>query len=205
MNQNKDSLQHFANMLKSNDAKRLDIMSATTEEEFEAAFFAILERAIIHLEKNKKNFANLDEEGLTGVLAGCWAGIGLNYAQEANSNGHVDLTFTANHCTPVRTKLCEAKIYKGYQKHIEGLKQLLSLYSTGREGSGLLIEYFREDKISQKMKKVQGRMDKERPLRQTKKSVDHAIRWSFLTTHEHSTGEELTVQHIGCNVFHSSS
>jgi hypothetical protein len=46
---------------------------------------SILEGAIHHLEKNKKKFQSLDEEGLSGVLAGALSIPGLTVTQETNS------------------------------------------------------------------------------------------------------------------------
>jgi hypothetical protein len=40
----------------------LDLLTARTDDEFAAAFDAILGMAVQHLEKNKKNFDSLDEE-----------------------------------------------------------------------------------------------------------------------------------------------
>ena len=46
---------------------------------------------------------------------------GLTVAQETNSNGHVDLTIEADHCTPARVKLGEARLLRwpelSHQRH----------------------------------------------------------------------------------------
>jgi hypothetical protein len=74
----------------------LDLLTAETDEEFETAFDAILEKAIIHLETNKKNYKLLDEEGFSAALAGALSIPGLTVTQETNSNGHVDITIEAD-------------------------------------------------------------------------------------------------------------
>src|SRR5262245_55649970 len=112
----------------------LDLLTARTDEEFEQAFDGILEKAIAHLEYNKKNFSTLNEVGLSAVLAAGLATPGLSISQEEYCNGHVDLIIEADHCVPARRKLAEAKIYDGPEYHIQGLGQLLGRYSTGREG-----------------------------------------------------------------------
>lgn len=201
MSQNKDSLEAMVEQLKRKAPELLDILSAKTEDEFDSAFSAILERAVFHLEKNKKNFNKLDEEGLTAVLAGSIMSVGLTVTQETNSNGHVDLTILADHSSPVITKLGEAKIYKGFDYHISGLQQLIGRYSVGREGSGLLIEYFRKKNISGLVSKIRKRMDKDLPLNQINKSANHTLKWSFTTKHQHNSGEKLKVQHISCNLY----
>src|SRR5215470_15848345 len=83
----------------------LDLLTAETDEEFEKAFDALLGQAVGHLEKNKANFKELDEVGLSGVLAAGLSTPGLSVSQETHSNGHVDLTIEADHCTPPRKKL----------------------------------------------------------------------------------------------------
>ena len=57
-------------MIKRKAPEYLDLITAATDEEFAAAFDAVLGKAVVHLEKNQKNFNALDEEGLTGALAG---------------------------------------------------------------------------------------------------------------------------------------
>lgn len=180
----------------------LDLMSAESDEEFEAVFDGILGKSIHDMEKNKKNFQALDEEGLSGVLALALSMPGLTVTQEANSNGHVDLTIEADHCSPVRIKLGEAKIYHGPKYHISGLEQLIGRYTTGRDGRGLLIEYVKKPGIKAKIAAIRKKMDTELPLNQAGQSKDHMLKWSFLTEHKHSSGECLQVGHIGCNLYY---
>lgn len=179
----------------------LDLLTAETEEEFEAAFSVILEGAVDHLERNKKKFKDLDEEGLSGALAAALSIPGLSVTQEANSNGHVDLTIEADHCVPARRKLGEAKIYAGPAYHIQGLEQLLGRYTTGREGRGLLIVYVQKKDIAGLIKKLRKKMDDDRPLNQSGQTMDHCLKWSFISQHVHSCGENLQVGHVGCNLY----
>jgi hypothetical protein len=176
----------------------LDLITAETIEEFDAAFTTILEGAIMHLEKNKKNFQTLNEEGLSGVLAGCLTIPGLTVTQETNSNGHADLTIYADHCTPARVKLGEAKIYSSPSYHIKGIGQLLGRYTTGRETAGLLINYVREPDIKGITEKLKGKMDSQLPQGQICPCDYHPLKWSLTTKHVHSSGEVISVYHVGC-------
>src|SRR5215472_6896991 len=97
MNSYSDSAAELVERIKRKAPAYLDLLTAETDDEFEAAFVVILEGAIHHLEKNKKNFASLGEEGLSGALAGTLSVPGLTVTQETNSNGHVDLTIEADH------------------------------------------------------------------------------------------------------------
>lgn len=178
----------------------LDLLTAVTDEEFEAAFTALLEGAVQHLEKNKKKFATLDEEGLTAVFAGKLSVPGLTVEQETNSNGHVDLMIEADHCIPTRTKLGEAKIYSGPSYHMKGIGQLLGQYTTGRETRGLLLNYVRKKNIKGLTAKLKAALDKELPENQIGPCEDHTLKWSLVTKHQHSSGETVSLGHIGCNL-----
>lgn len=182
----------------------LDLLTAETDAEFEHAFDAVLEKAIIHLETNSENYESLDEEGFSAALAGALTIPGLTVTQESNSNGHVDLTIEADQCLPARRKLAEAKMYKGPKYHLEGLKQLLSRYTTGRECRRLLIVYVQKEDITGLIQKLRERMDEERPMNQQGQTVDHVLKWSFISTHTHSCGENLQVGHVGCNLYVTS-
>jgi hypothetical protein len=102
---------------------------------------------------------------------------------------------------PIRKKLGEAKIYDGPEYHLKGLQQLLGRYTTGREGRGMLIVYVRKKNIASLIKKLREKMDADLPCQQQGEATDHAIKWSFITKHAHSCGENLEVGHIGCNLF----
>ena len=190
----------YVEMIKRKAPEYLDLITAETDAQFESAFDGILEKALMHLEKNKKNFDTLNEEGLSAALAGVMTIPGLTVSQEKHSGGHVDLTFEADHCLPARTKLGEAKIYNGYKYHEGGLGQLLGRYTTGRECRGLLIVYVRKKDIKVLVEKLQSEMDKHLPLGQKGQTKNHTLKWSFLSTHHHSCGEDLFVCHVGCNL-----
>jgi hypothetical protein len=182
-----------------------DLISAQTDADFEKAFDVFLERAISQLETYKKDFQTLDENGLSAALTMAPSVSGISATRETNSNGHVDITIVADHCIPMRKKLGEAKIYDGPEYHLNGLKQLLGRYTTGREGRGMLIVYFRKQNIAGLVKKLRERMDTDLPLSQQGPTTDHLIKWSFLSTHAHSCGESLEVGHIGCNLYIEST
>jgi hypothetical protein len=186
--------------LKRKAPEYLDLITATTDGQFEEAFTALLDRAVGHLEKNKTNFASLDEEGLSGVLAGTLSMPGLRVTQETNSNGHVDLTIEADHCTPARVKLGEAKIYAGPSYHIKGIGQLLGRYTTGRETMGLLLSYVRKDDIKGITDGLRAAMDEKLPEKQIGPCESHILKWSLVTRHKHKSGEVLPLAHVGCNL-----
>jgi hypothetical protein len=178
----------------------IDLLTAETNEEFEAAFTVVFEGAVHHLEKNKRNFQTLREEGLSGVLAAALTIPGLTVTQETNSNGHVDLTIEADHCTPARIKLGEAKIFSSPSYHFKGIGQLLGRYATGRESNGLLINYVRKPDIKEITAKLKKEMDMKLPENQIGPCEDHILKWSLSTKHKHCSGEVVSIGHIGCNL-----
>ena len=179
----------------------LDLLTAETDAQFEIAFEAVLEKAVASLERDKKNYKSLSEDGLSGVLVTALSVPGLSATRETHSNGHVDITIEADHCSPMRKKLGEAKIYKGADYHLKGLKQLLGRYTTGREGRGLLIVYFRKQDVAGLVSKLRTKMNSELPHQQDGMTRDHNLRWSFISTHSHSSGEKMEVSHVGCNLY----
>lgn len=191
----------FVEILKRKAPEYLDLLTAENDEDFGRAFDAVLEKAITQLEKNKKNFENLNEEGLSAVLAAGMSIPGLTVSQEKHSGGHVDLTFEADHCIPARSMLGEAKIYDGPVYHVGGLVQLLGRYTTGREHRGLVIVYVRKKEIKALFEKLRKAMDEDLPLAQVGPTASHILKWSFLSNHTHSCGEDLQVCHVGCNLY----
>lgn len=195
------TLEDLTERIKRKAPEYFDLLTAATDKDFQAAFNAVLQCAVAHLEKNKVNFSSLDEVGLTAVLVGNLSIPGLTVTQETHSNGHVDLTIEADHCMPARTKLGEAKIYRGYKYHVEGLEQLLGRYTTGREGPGLLIVYVKKLGIADGIKTLRAGLDKKLPLSQKGPTQDYPLKWSFFSMHSHSCGDDLEVDHIGCNLY----
>ncbi|WP_105132453.1 hypothetical protein [Burkholderia sp. BE12] len=166
---------------------------------FEQAFDVHLERALRGLEANCKNFARLDENGLTGALIFALGVPGIDVKPERYVNGHVDITIEIHDGHLTRTKLGEAKVYNGPQWHFQGVKQLLG-YSTGRECRGLMITYVKKPDIEGLIKKMRKKMDKELPEQQQGATVDHSSKWCFLSRHLHSSGAVVEIGHVGCNM-----
>jgi hypothetical protein len=183
----------------------IDLVTAATDAQFENAFVAILEKKLAALERSKREYQEVGEVGLTAFLVAALSVPGLTASQEMHSAGHVDITVEADHCVPMRRKLGEAKIYKGPAYHEKGLEQLLGRYTTGREGHGLLIVYFRNPDIAGLVKKLRKTLDADLPLRQKGATSDHVLKWSFSSVHGHSCGEDLQVDHVGCNLHVESS
>jgi hypothetical protein len=201
------SLLRYVEYFISKAPEYLDLGTAQTDAEFAAAFETILERALDELESGKKHYHNMCEDGLTQILKGILTRPGVNVIREGYSNGHVDLTIQGEHCSPIKKILAEAKIHGGPQYHIDGMAQLLERYLTGRETRGVIISYFKNENIKGLTENIMERLDDVRPLKQVDKckSHPHGFKWMFLSTHKHSSGEEIVISHAGCNLFYEGS
>ena len=63
-----NSLFAFCEMLKQKAPDYFNLLTAKSTPEFEAAFDALLEKAVSGLEQNKRKFETLDEDGLSSAL-----------------------------------------------------------------------------------------------------------------------------------------
>ena len=200
MSKFKGTVDDLIDRMKRKAPATLDLICADTEDEFDTAFDVLLEQAIMQLEASKKDFASLGENALTAILASALRMPGLGVQLEAKSNGHVDITIEADGCFPAFKKLGEAKIANGPSYHIKGLHQLINRYTTGRESRGMVIAYFRKENIRALMEDVQKEMNDSLPCAQQGCTKDHALEWAFISTHKHSSGEDVDVVHVACNL-----
>ena len=205
MGDDQNSLLALVEYLKKHCPEMLSILASQTDAEFDLGLEGVLEKAADHLEKNANHLTALGEEAISAFLVAYLNMPGLRATQEAHSNGHVDITIEAEHAPPLRRRLGEAKIYNGPKYHVDGLKQLLGRYMTGREGYGFVVEYVTKPKIKDIVSKIRSHMDSSKPCAQKGKSQDHRIRWSFITKHAHSSSERLLVLHLSCNLHQPNS
>lgn len=196
-----DTLLGLVKLLQVKAPELIDLLCAESDTDFDNALDHFVERGVSHLEVNSKNYENLNEEGLSGAFSAAIQMPGLTVNRESHSNGHVDITIQADHCTPARTRLCEAKIYSGPKYHIGGLDQLLSRYTTGREGRGIVLSYVRKKNISGLVATIRERMDQNLPCNQVGATKEHVLKWSFTSAHMHSCGDTLEVCHVSCNLY----
>lgn len=204
MDDNQNSLLALADQYaeKFPNALPLRLMASKTDEEFDTALEDFLERAVAHLEANANHLSTRKEDSITcDLTAFLQIPDILSVTQQEHSNGHVDITIKAV-CGPFH-RLGEAKIYDGPSYHIDGLEQLVKRYSTGRETSGILVEYVKDAGIKDLVIKIKKYMDDNKPCSQNGEAQNHKIRWAFVTYHQHSSGETFRVLHLSCNLYRS--
>lgn len=193
-----DSLQAWADSL---PIRHKRLVASKNDQQFYDAFESIVLEAIDEIERDAKHFSELGEDGLSSLFVKTINGTeALIVTREEFTNGHVDLTFRANRCSPERRILGEAKILKSFSWHTSGVLQLIGRYSTGREGRGLLLVYVKADQIKNRMETLRNKMDEKRPCSQTIPCSNHVARWSFISEHKHSSGEKMEVWRLGCNL-----
>jgi hypothetical protein len=180
-----------------------DMLVAETDDEFDRAFENWLVIAISRLESSNKELKDLGEDALSSILAMALSTGEVSVTRETHSNGHVDLTVKLVNSAANRTKLGEAKIWDGPSYHTKGLGQLLNRYTTGRECRGFVISYVKLQDIKALFNKLRQHIDSAKPYDLQGICKDHNIRWSFLSSHKHSSGEIVEVCHVGCNMHFS--
>jgi hypothetical protein len=195
------TLKRLCEILARRCPETVDLLTAVTESQFDDAFAPWLALSIQELEANSKNFSDLGETGLVAALAMGLRMPGLSVKQEVNSNGHVDLTVALEHSYPLLFSLGEAKVYDGPELHKKGLAQLMGRYMTGREAQCLMLSFVQKKDIAEIVQKLRDNMDESLPCAQQEKSALLPPKWTFRTTHKHTSGEIRSVAHYSCNLF----
>jgi hypothetical protein len=192
------SLARYIGILQTHNPHLAQLLKAETEEEFVVATEGALEYVTRTIESGAKQYASLNERGLSTLLADLLKAAGYRATAERNVNGHVDVVI--EHYFGQQWKyLGECKIHKSFQYHIDGCKQLLG-YCTGRELRAFCLDFFRSGKMFEKLEKLRRRMDEVKPLSQSKQSVLHSIQGGFITSHTHESGRDVELLHFGCFV-----
>lgn len=180
--------------------EHLDLFASLSDDQFQQTFDFLLAKALAAMEENKKLFEGKEEPEISAGLKLAMMAPGLSVRTEEHSNGHADLTFESYQLGIARRILGEAKIYDGPKYHIEGVGQLLG-YMTGREVRGLMVVYMRKTNGAGLMKKIQDTMDNDQPENQQGPTKPHPLKWAFDSNHLHSSGENIRISHVACNLY----
>jgi hypothetical protein len=192
------SLERLLGLLEGHNSNLKDLLLVKTEAEFIGATEGAIERAMKTIENGSKEYAALNEPGLSHLLADLLNLMGWRATAETNNNGHVDVVVE---CAFGRhwKYLGECKLHKGYQYHVDGCEQLLA-YCSGREPRAFCMDFINEIDAFTKMKRLRAEMDAKRPLKQKAEGADHVILGAFLTSHDHESGAVVELLHLGCSV-----
>jgi hypothetical protein len=150
------SLERFLGLLEGHNSNLKDLLLAKTEQDFIGATEGAIERAMKTIENGSKEYATLNEPGLSHLLADCLNLMGWRATAETNNNGHVDVVVE---CAFGRhwKYLGECKLHKGYQYHVDGCEQLLG-YCTGREPRAFCMDFINATDDAREATRVLGHL-----------------------------------------------
>lgn len=109
----------------------LEIWKAETESEFCRAIERALEHVVMDIESGARLLGSVDELLLSWMLTKLLSAASIPTESEGYHNGHVDVT-VRDPLGRSYAVLGECKVYRGYEHHCDGCKQLLGRYSSGR-------------------------------------------------------------------------
>ena len=192
------SLARYVALVEAHNPNLFRLLSVTTERGFVEVTEEALELAIRRIESGSTHYRDLDERGLSRLLADFLSAAGYHAAAERDNNGHVDVV--VEHAFGGRWKyLGECKIHRGFQYHVDGCEQLLA-YCAGRELRAFCLDFFKQPAMLERLSELRKRMDREKPLQQVGPSGDHAMQGAFTTSHPHQNGAPIGILHAGCSV-----
>ena len=193
------TLAYLFGKLEAHNPELLKLVAAENEAEFVAAVEQVLGRAVNTIQNGAKQYREMDERGLSLLLADLMNHSGVSATAERFNNGHVDVV--VEHLLGGRWRyLGECKIHGGYQYHLAGCEQVLS-YCGGQERRAFCLDFFKKSEMYERLKQLREQFDAELPAKQDGASVEHVVvLGAFLTTHEHASGSRVEILHLGCRV-----
>ena len=180
------------------------LFSSGNRDGFLEAAERLVHRVVQRMESSRATFAGLSEPQLSNLMKELLGEL-VPAEAESHQNGHVDLIIRHplglgfNHIT-------ECKIWDGEAWHREGMLQLLN-YATGREGRALCLAFFiKHKKMVALLAKLRVALDAGGEPPPIRPSEDHLVlAGAFVSWHEHPSGAELGVVHLGCHLWLESA
>jgi len=149
-----------------------------------------------YVEKTAQHRQGDTEDRITIDIVGMLCQAGYDASHDKDHRGHADLCVESTHFI----WLGEAKIHNDYNWLLDGLKQLHTRYTTGREdGSGLLI-YITRKNAKAVMEEWRKRLvdGNECGLKSTNDGQEKLTFWSL---HQHEgSGYDINTKHIGISL-----
>ena len=158
-----------------------------------------LEGAVRTIEVGAKYYSAMGERGLSKLLVDLLNAKGFRATAETDHHGHVDVTIEDERVGRWKY-LGECKIYKGFEVHASGCRQVIG-YCSGRELRAFVLGFFKQRDMYKKLEALRKQFDQDKPASQAGKSSDHRITGAFLTQHEHPNGRSIELLHFGCSVW----
>jgi len=179
--------------------RQIEIHHPSDNKMFAKRLYQELDDIIKSLEETAHLRDNDSEDKLTSDIVLLLRQTGYEASHDKDTRGHVDMRVEKNSFIWIG----EAKIHRSYDWLLEGLKQLLTRYSTGKEdGFGLLI-YIRNANAKAVMEEWRKRLEKgnECNLKETNDGLEKLTFWSL---HQHEgSGLDISTKHIGVSLYYN--
>lgn len=161
-------------------------------ERFYEVLASDLRKALRNLEDVRDRYRTSSEDTITSTVVIALRQVGYCATQDTYSAGHPDIVVDSS---ALDLKwLAETKIHKDYQYAIDGLKQLVTRYSSGRDPSGGFLLYTRVADAADVCKNLRAAITADNALQLRRfEDGDHFTR--FRSVHLHPTGTEYAVDH----------
>jgi len=183
------------------DFQRLiDVRWPHSHEAFITQLYEILDQVIRRVEDDADVHYTADEETISRSVVRQLQQAGYLASAETHVRGHVDIT--VNSADGTRCWLGESKIHRKYDDLTQALLQLISRYATGRDPDGgllILVQNKGCDKVVTRWRKHLKTVRAEGLLR----IEQDVTRRCFRSLHEHDSGAEYCVRHMGIHLYYA--
>lgn len=171
-----------------------------SREAFLDAAERLIARVVHRMESSRSTYRKLGEIDLSQLITDLLGEL-VPATPETRQNGHVDVTISHPRCLEFK-HLTECKIWDGPAWHQEGMTQLLG-YATGREGRVLCLAFFiRHKGMVVLLNRLREQLGPEAAPPALGPAEDHPLlSGAFITRHQHSSGAELRIVHLGCHLW----
>jgi len=179
--------------------RAIEIIHPSQRDIFLDRLYQEISSVIRYIEQTAKHRQKDTEHRITIEIVGMLRRAGYDASHDKDHRGHSDF------CVESMDYLWfgEAKIHRGYDWLLYGLKQLHKRYSTGREdGSGIRIYIFGKN-AKAVMDEWRKRLEvgNECNLKQTNDGQEKLTFWSL---HQHTgSGLDLQTKHIGISLYYN--
>jgi hypothetical protein len=178
----------------------MEIQHPDSSEIFLKRLYTELNAIIDDLERSAPYRQRDGEDRITIDVVSNLRRAGYQATHDEFSKGHTDITVTQDSYK----WLGEAKIHNGYAWLLEGLKQLLGRYATGREaGSGLLIYITGSNAqavLDEWRRRLEENKDCDLVCTEDAEKEEKLVFWS---AHTHKgSGLEVRTKHLGVSIYH---
>lgn len=191
-------LDHFIELYGQSDLLRLaEILGPLTEDVFVNRLYMEIEKIVKTIEEGRKERSKDGENRLTLELVTSLRQTGYLADNDPTHGGHVDLLVRPKN-KPEMKWYGEAKIWDGVEYLHGGITQLITRYASGRERRLGFLVYFRCDSLMSKMGDWQEHLEHDS---ETYKDDFFKIDdYSFVSSHQHSSGSKIFVRHFAINI-----